>query len=98
MKKMLLIGSIGLVLGLLIAGFTTPLFAHGPDDGGATLENEEAWEAMYEACEEGDWEAMAEWHAQCYGEEGTMNGGMMRGGMMGGGMGGHMGGGMMGWR
>ncbi len=45
MKKILLIGSIVLVLGLLIAGFTTPMFAHGPDDGEATPANEEAWEA-----------------------------------------------------
>ncbi len=60
MKKLLLIGSIVLVLGLLIAGFTTPIFAHGPDDGGATPANEGAWEAMHEACESGDWEAMAE--------------------------------------
>ncbi len=106
MKKMLFIGSIVLVLGLLIAGFTTPIFAHGPDNDGATLENEEVWEAMYGACEAGDWEAMDEWHAQYDGEEGTMNGGMMGGGMMGngwdgsqngwGGMGGSMGGGLIG--
>ena len=97
MRKLLLIGSILLVLGLLVIGFATPIFAHSPDDGEITPANGGAWEAMHEACEEGDWEAMAEWHAQCYGEEGTMNGGMMRGGMMGGGMGGHMGRGMMGW-
>jgi hypothetical protein len=41
---------------------------------------------MHQACEAGDYEAMAKWHAQCHGEEGGMNGGMMRGGMMGGGM------------
>ncbi len=42
---------------------------------------EEDWEEMHQACERGDYEAMAEWHAQYHGEEGTMNGGMMRGGM-----------------
>jgi len=67
MKKLLLIGSVVLVLGLLIAGFTTPIFAHGPDDG-ATPANEEAWEAMHEACEDGDWEAMTEAAEEVHGE------------------------------
>jgi len=100
MKKLLLIGSILLVLGLLIVGFTTPIFAHGPDDGGATLENEEAWEAMHEACESGDWEAMAEAAEKvhkddfddmlCHSEDDYAP-------HWWGGMGGHMGRGMMGW-
>ena len=58
MKKLLLIGSIVLVLGLLIIGFTMPLFAQGPDNSRATPENDEAWEAMHEACENSDWEAI----------------------------------------
>ena len=82
MKKLLLIGSIVLVLGLLVVGFTTPIFAHSPDDGGATPADDGAWETMHEACENGDYEAMAEWYAQCHGEEGAVNSGMM--GMMGG--------------
>ncbi len=69
MKKLLLIGSIVLVLGLLIVGFTTPLFAHGPDDGGATPDNDKAWEAMHEACENGDWEAMAKAAEEAHGED-----------------------------
>ncbi len=86
MKKLLLIGSIVLVLGFLIVGSTTAIFAHGPDD--ATL-NEGAWEAMHEACENGDWEAMAAAAEKAHGEDfGHMS--------YGGGMGGHMGGGMMG--
>ncbi len=99
MKKLLLIGSIVLVLGLLIAGFTTPIFAHGPDDGGASPDNEKAWEAMHGACESGDWEAMAEAADEVHGDDfshmpyhdsyDTTN--------RWGGMGGHMGGGMMGW-
>ena len=101
MKKLLLIGSIVLVLGLLIAGFTTPIFAHSPDDGGATPANEEAWEAMHEACEDGDWEAMTEAAEEVYGDDfdympchdennyAPTN--------RWGGMGGHMGRGMMGW-
>ncbi len=94
MKKILLIGSTALLLGLLIVGFTTPMFAHGPDDGEATPANEEVWEAMHEACESGDWEAMSEAAEEFHGEDFDYMGGM--GGRMGG-MGGHMGGGMMGW-
>ena len=85
MKKLLLIGSIVLVLGLLIVGFATPIFAHSPDDGGATPESEEAWEAMHEACESGDWETMAEAAEEAHGEDWDGH------------MGGHMGRGMMGW-
>ena len=69
MKKSLLIGSIMLVLGLLIAGLMTPVFAHGPDDGGAVSGNNEAWEAMHEACESGDWEAMVEAAEEVHGED-----------------------------
>ena len=87
MKKLLLIGSIVLVLALLIVGFTTPIFAHDPDDSEATPANGEAWEAMHEACESGDWEAMAEAAEEAHGEDfGHMPY-----------WGGHMGRGMMGW-
>jgi len=101
MKKLLLIGSIVLVLGLLIAGFTTPIFAHSPDDGGATPANEEAWEAVHEACEDSDWEAMTEAAEEVHGDDfdympchdennyAPTN--------RWGGMGGHMGRSMMGW-
>jgi hypothetical protein len=99
MKK-LLIGSIIVVLGLLIAGFATPIFAHGPDGDGATSSDDEVWEAMHEACESGDWEAMAEAaeevhgdsfeYMPCHDEDDHTD--HWRGGM-----GGHMGGGMMGW-
>jgi len=102
MKKLLLIGAIVLVLGLLIVGFTAPIFAHSPDDGGATPADEEMWETMHEACESGDWEAMAEAAEETHGEDFdympchdeddyTPDGGW------GGHMGGHMGRGMMGW-
>jgi len=69
MKKLLLIGSMVLVLGLLISGFAVPIFAHGPEDGGTTPANEEAWEAMHEACESGDWEAMAEAAEELHGDD-----------------------------
>ncbi len=99
MKKLLLIGSIVLVLGLLIAGFTAPIFAHGPDEGGATPADEGAWEAMPEACENGDWEGMAETAEEMHGEDfddmpchGEDNYASDSGW---GSMGGHMGGGMM---
>ncbi len=69
MKKWLLIGSIILVLGLLIVGSTTFIFAHGPEDGEDTPANEAAWEAMHEACENGDWEAMAKAAEEVHGED-----------------------------
>ena len=89
MKKLLLIGSIVLVLGLLVVGFSTSIFAHGPDDGEATAADEGAWEAMHEACENGDWEAMHEAAEEVHGEDFDHM-------SYGGGMGGHMGRGMMG--
>lgn len=96
MKKLLLIGSITLVLGLLIVGFTTPIFAHSPGEGGDTPANEGAWEAMHEACENGDWEAMAEAAEEVHGEDFEhMPYHGENGANWWGGMGGHMGGGMM---
>ena len=101
MKKLLLIGSIALVVALLIAGSTLPIFAHAPDDGGATAENAEVWEAIHEACEDGDWEAMAEAAEKVHGgdfdsmpcpDEDDHNSAHHRGGM-----GGHMHGSMMVW-
>ncbi len=101
MKKLLLIGSIVLVLGLLIAGIAAPIFAHDPDDGSITPTDEAAWEAMHEACESGDWEAMVEAAEEAHGEDfdympchdeddyAPAN--------RWGGMDGHMGRGMMGW-
>ena len=101
MKKLPLIGSIVLVLGLLIFGLTTPILAHSPGDGGATSADEEVWEAMHEACENGDWEAMAEAaeeahggdfdYMPCHDENDHAPANRW------GGMGGHMGRGMMGW-
>ena len=99
MKKLLLIGSIALVLGLLIAGFTTPIFAHSPG-GGTTPADEGAWAAMHEACENGDWEAMAEAAEEAHGEDFDgmpyHDGDYTSANHMGG-MGGHMGGNIMGW-
>jgi len=69
MKKLLLTGLIVLVLGLLIIGFATPILAHDPDNGGATPADDEAWEAMHEACESGDWEAMTEAAEKAHGED-----------------------------
>ncbi len=89
MKKKLLIGSILLVLGLLIVGATTPIFGHSPDDGGAPPADGEAWEAMHEACESGDWEAMTEAAEEAHGDDHAHH--------WWGGMGGHMGRGMMSW-
>ncbi len=104
MKKLLLIGSIVLVIGLLIAGSTTSIFAHGSDDGEVTPANGVAWEAMHEACEDGDWESMEEAAEEVHGEDfsdmpchdESYDGSRVPTGGWGGGMGGHMGGGMIG--
>ena len=69
MKKLLVIGSIVLVLGLLIGGSTTSIFAHVPEDGEATLANGVVWDTMHEACENGDWEAMAKAAEEAHGED-----------------------------
>jgi hypothetical protein len=101
MKKFLLISSILLVLGLLIVGLATPIFAHSPDGGGATPADEEVWAAMHKACENGDWAAMVKAAEEVHGEdfdamphhdETAYSHTNHRGSM-----GGHMGGGMMGW-
>ena len=97
MKKLLLIGSIALVVALLIAGSTLPIFAHTPDDGGATAENEGAWEAMHEACESGDWEAMEEAHGEDFGSMPHHDEDDHTSADHWGGRGDHMGSGMMGW-
>ncbi len=100
MKKLLLIGSIALVLGLLIAGFTTPIFAHSSGDGGTAPSDDGAWEAMHQACENGDWEAMAEAAEEAHGEDFSgmpyHDGDYSSANHMAG-MGGHMSGNIMGW-
>ncbi len=106
MKKVLMVGLVMVTLGLL-AGFAIPVFAHGLDEDVPT--DQEAWEAMHEACETGDWEAMAEAaeevHGEdfdsmpCHGEDYYSSEEENRSSTSGwGGMGGHMGGGMMGWQ
>ena len=101
MKKLLVIGSVALVLGLLIVGSTTAILAHSPDDNGATSDNYGAWEAMHEACESGDWQAMDEAAREVHGEdfnhmpchdENDYTAANYQGSM-----GDHMGRGMMGW-
>ncbi len=104
MKKLLIGVLLGLTLGLA-AGFAIPAFARAPDDGAPPTD--EAWTKMHEACQNGDWEAMAEaaqeWHGTsgsppCQGNY-TPDGGTGSttgpgwGGMMSGGGGGMMGGG-----
>ena len=69
MKKLLLLGSILLVLGLTIAAFAIPLFAHDSADGEGTPADETAWEAMHEACENGDWDAMLKAAEEVHGED-----------------------------
>ena len=94
MKKVLVIGLIIVTLSL-VAGFSIPVFAHGPEDAETTLADNEAWKTMYEGCQSGDWEKMAEGAEKFHGTYGYNGEGW--GGMMGSGSGGMMGGGMMGW-
>ncbi len=54
------------------------VFAQGP-----AVSDGEAWEEMHQACENGDYEAMAEWHAEYHCAEDPMNEGMAGSGMMG---------------
>ena len=82
-NRFLLVGLVIAILGILIAGFASPIFAHSPDDGRATPSNGEAWEEMHQACENNDYEAMDEGHAEYHGAEDPMNEGMMGSGMMG---------------
>ncbi len=82
-NRFLLIGLVVAISGILIAGFASPIFAHGPGDGGVTSSNGEAWEEMHQACENDDYEAMVEWHAEYDSAEDPMNEGMAGSGMMG---------------
>lgn len=108
MKKLLLVGLMVVTLSLLV-GLAVPAFAHGPGDGEPAPADQDTWEAMHEACEEGDWEKMDEAAEEFHGEDsGYMpyhgddtpqeeNGGSSN---YRGSMGGHMGsgqGGMMNW-
>lgn len=99
MKRILLVALTIVVLSLLTV-FTIPVFAHGPTDGDSETPDQDAWQAMHEACEEGDWEAMAEaaeevheelGYAPCHGSEYPASGDESPSGW-GGMMGGHMGG------
>lgn len=99
MKGILFICLATASLGLLIAGLAIPAFAHGAED---TATYEDAWYAMHEGCEDGDWEVMEEIHEegfdhmQHHSEDYHTNedGDETSSGYWGG-MGGHMGGGMM---
>jgi hypothetical protein len=106
MKRILFVGLIITALSL-VAGFASPVFAHSSSEGDSRTSDPEIWKAMYEACEQGDWEAMAEaaeevhqsvGYAPCHNYE-YQPSNYWRPNSWGGMMGGHMGGwgGMMGW-
>jgi L-aminopeptidase/D-esterase-like protein len=105
-KKILLVGLIVVAVGLA-AGFAVPTLAQSPLERNSGTADQETWQAMHEACQEGDWDAGAEaaqevheglGYASCHGygypasEEGNAG---SQGGMMGGGMMGGRWGGMM---
>lgn len=107
MKRILFVGLLITALSLGV-GFAGPVFAHSPAEGDSGTPDQESWQAMYEACEKGDWEAMAEaakevhesfGYAPYHGYE-YPSSNYWRPNSWGGMMGGHMGGwnGMMGWQ
>lgn len=67
MKRILVIGLAVVVLSSLVV-FALPVLAHGSEDGEPSA-NQETWEAMHEACEEGDWEAMTEAAEEAHGDD-----------------------------
>ena len=87
---------------LVITLGATSVFANDSTEQDGKTGN--SWETMHEACENGDYETMADLHNQYHDEEGEMicdwneRGDMMDGNHMGGGMMGgfNQGGGMMG--
>ena len=80
MRKKTWLAAILLAAVLVVTFGVIPVLAQGP-----AVSDGEALEEMHQACENGDYEAMGKWHAQCRGEESAMGEGMMDG-MMGGGM------------
>jgi len=106
MKRILLVGLIVAALSLT-AGFAVPVLAHGPTEGDSGTPDQETWQAMHDACENGDWDAMVEaaeevhedlGYAPCHGHDYPASEDGSRSSWRGT-MGGHMGGwgGMMGW-
>ncbi|UCC60485.1 MAG: hypothetical protein JSV02_01255 [Dehalococcoidia bacterium] len=59
MTRLLVGGLVGASLVMLIVGFAIPALALGPGSGETGPTSQDAWEAMYEPCIVGDWEAMA---------------------------------------
>ncbi len=56
MKKKLIIITVAVMVGLF-AGFAIPAFANGPQDGPQA--DQDGWQAMHDACGQGDGEAMS---------------------------------------
>ncbi len=59
MKRMLIVGLV-VALMSLVAVLAVPVFAHDPMEADSGTADQETWQAMHEACEEGEWEAMVE--------------------------------------
>jgi hypothetical protein len=75
MRRTLLVGIITAAVVALVAVFAVPALAHGgPDDGGTTFPDQEAWEGMWEACANGDWEAMVEAMEEVFADMPCFNG------------------------
>ena len=65
MKRNLLIG---LALAILAVGIAVPVLALGAGDGEGSPAGQEPWDAMYDACADGDWETMTEAAEEAHGE------------------------------
>ena|SRR4030067_1798432 len=105
MRKFLLVTLLTAAAALLAVLFVVPAFAQGGE--GTIPEGQETWQAMHEACVNGDWQAMIDAMQEMHPDgdmpclnngNGGTGGGMMGGDWSGmhGGRGGMMGGGMMG--
>lgn len=71
MKKLLLIWSVIVVLGAMFVIFGIPALAQTADNVTAPPD-QQAWQDMYQACQNGDWNAMADAAQRAHG--GNWNG------------------------
>ena len=69
MKKLLIIGGVLAVLSLLIALLAIPANAGDPAETDTPLPEQETWQAMHQACGDGDWEAMEDAAKEFHGED-----------------------------
>ena len=69
MKKLLIIGGVIALLSLLTVFWAVPVLAAGPDDSESAPAEQETWDKMHQACQEGDWQAMTEAAGEVHGTD-----------------------------